>query len=167
MCGHRGSGSVAEAPIDHWRKALDVNLLGIVLGCRTFAGDMAHAGNGQIIHIASRAAITAVPRFGPYVVSKAAVVAMTETLFNEIGDRVTITVACPSYFRTNLVDRMVAQAEVERRALERMISGSPRSAEDMGSGRPQGRPAGGDLYIFLPEKIDACGDSSGSCHKER
>jgi short-subunit dehydrogenase len=64
---------------------------------------MAHAGNGHIVHIASRAAITAVPRFGPYVASKAAVVAMTETLYNEIGDRVTITVACPSYFPSNLV----------------------------------------------------------------
>jgi short-subunit dehydrogenase len=143
------SGSVAEAPVDHWRKALDVNLLGIVLGCRTFAGDMAHAGKGHIIHIASRAAITAVPRFGPYVVSKAAVVAMTETLFNEIGDRVTITVACPSYFRSNLVDRMVAQAEVERRALERMISGSPRSAEDMAAAILRAARRG-DLYFFPP-----------------
>jgi NAD(P)-dependent dehydrogenase (short-subunit alcohol dehydrogenase family) len=143
------SGTIAEAPIEHWRKALDVNLLGIVLGCRTFAGDMAHAGKGHIIHIASRAAITAVPRFGPYVVSKAAVVAMTETLYNEIGDHVTITVACPSYFRSNLVDRMVAQTEVERRALERMISGSPRSAEDMAAAILRAARRG-DLYFFPP-----------------
>jgi short-subunit dehydrogenase len=143
------SGSIAEAPIEHWRKALEVNLLGVVLGCRTFAGDMAHAGKGHIIHIASRAAITAVPRFGPYVASKAAVVAMTETLYNEIGDRVTITVACPSYFRSNLVDRMVAQAEVERRALDRMISGSPRSAEDMAAAILRAARRG-DLYFFPP-----------------
>jgi short-subunit dehydrogenase len=143
------SGSIAEAPIEYWRKAFDVNLLGIVLGCRTFAGDMAHAGNGHIIHIASRAAITAVPRFGPYVASKAAVVAMTETLYNEIGDRVTITVACPSYFRSNLVDRMVAQAEVERRALARMISGSPRSAEDLAAAILRSARRG-DLYFFPP-----------------
>ena len=85
-------GSIAEAPIEHWRKALDVNLLGMVLGCRTFVADMAQAGEGHIIHIASRAAITAVPTFGPYAASKAAVVAMTETLHNEIGDRLTVTV---------------------------------------------------------------------------
>jgi len=36
--------------------------------------------------------------FGPYAASKAAVVAMTETLHNEIGDRLTVTVACPSDF---------------------------------------------------------------------
>jgi short-subunit dehydrogenase len=143
------SGSIAEAPIEHWHKALDVNLIGIVLGCRTFAGDMAHAGKGHIIHIASRAAITAVPRFGPYVVSKAAVVAMTETLYNEIGDRATITVACPSYFRSNLVDRMVAQAEVERRALACMISSSPRSAEDLAAAILRAARRG-DLYFFPP-----------------
>jgi short-subunit dehydrogenase len=143
------SGSIAEAPIEHWRKAIDVNLIGIVLGCRTFAGDMARAGRGHIVNIASRAAITAVPRFGPYVVSKAAVVAMTETLYNEIGDRVTITVACPSYFRSNLVDRMVAQADVERRALHRMISSSPRSAEDLAAAILQAARRG-DLYFFPP-----------------
>jgi short-subunit dehydrogenase len=143
------SGSIADAPIEHWRQALDVNLIGIVLGCKTFAGDMAHADKGHIIHIASRAAITAVPRFGPYVVSKAAVVAMTETLYNEIGDRVTITVACPSYFRSNLVDRMVAQTEVERRALERMISSSPRSAEDLATAILKAARHG-DLYFFPP-----------------
>ena len=62
------SGSIADAPIEHWRQALHVNLIGIVLGCKTFARDTAHANKGHIIHIASRAAITAVPRFGPYVV---------------------------------------------------------------------------------------------------
>lgn len=143
------SGSIAEAPIEHWRKALDVNLLGMVLGCRTFVADMAQAGEGHIIHIASRAAITAVPRFGPYVASKAAVVAMTETLHNEIGDRLTVTVACPSYFRSNLVDRMIAQDEVERRALARMISGSPRSAEDLAASILRAARRG-DLYFFPP-----------------
>ena len=74
---------------------------------------------------------------------------MTETLFNEIGDRVTIMVACPSYFRSNLVDRMVAQAEVERRALECMISGSPRSAEDLAAAILRAARRG-DLYFFPP-----------------
>jgi short-subunit dehydrogenase len=143
------SGSIAEAPIEHWRKALDVNLLGMVLGCRTFVADMAQAGEGHVIHIASRAAITAVPRFGPYAASKAAVVAMTETLHNEIGDRLTVTVACPSYFRSNLVDRMVSQDEVERRALARMISGSPRSAEDLAASILRAARRG-DLYFFPP-----------------
>lgn len=79
------SGKIGEAPIEHWRKALEVNFLSMVLGCQTFADDMARTGRGHIIHIASRAAITAVPAFGPYTASKAAVVALSETLYNENG----------------------------------------------------------------------------------
>ena len=58
-------GSIAEAPIEHWRKALDVNFLGLVLGCQTFAADMARLGRGHIIHIASLAAIAALPTLWP------------------------------------------------------------------------------------------------------
>ena len=144
-------GSIAEAPIDHWRKALDVNFLGLVLGCQTFAADMARLGKGHIIHIASLAAIAALPTYGPYAASKAAVVAMTETLYNEIGDRVTVTVACPSYFRSKLADRMVAQTEIERHGLERMISGSSRSAEDLAPAIIRAARRG-DLYFFPPRE---------------
>ena len=143
------SGKVADAPIEHWRRALEVNLLSMVLGCQTFAADMARIGRGHIIHIASRAAITAVPGFGPYGTSKAAVVALSETLYNEIGERVTVTVACPSYFRSNLTERMLAHTEVERVALERAISGSARSASDLASAILKAAMRG-DLYFFPP-----------------
>jgi short-subunit dehydrogenase len=143
------SGKITEAPIEHWRKALEVNFLSVVLGCQTFAADMARTGRGHIVHIASRAAITAVPAFGPYTASKAAVVALSETLYNEIGERVTVTVACPSYFRSNLLKRMLAHTEVERIALERTILGSARSASDLA---PTIIKAAfrGDLYFFPP-----------------
>ncbi len=143
------SGRVAEAPIDHWRKALEVNFLGLVLGCQTFAADMARLGKGNIIHIASLAAIAALPTLGPHAASKAAVVAVTETLSNEIGDRVTVTVACPSYFRSKLAGRMVAQTEIERHAVERMIWGSSRSADDLAPAIIRAARRG-DLYFFPP-----------------
>jgi hypothetical protein len=44
---------------------------------------------------------------------------------------------------------MVAQAEVERRALARMISGSPRSAEDLAAAILRSARRG-DLYFFPP-----------------
>ena len=142
-------GSTTETPIDHWRKALEVNFLALVLGCQTFAADMARLGKGHIIHIASLAAIAAVPTYGPYAASNAAVVAMTETLYNEIGDRVTVTVVCPGYFRSKLADGMVAQTEIERHGLERMISGSSRSADDLAPAIIRAARRG-DLYFFPP-----------------
>lgn len=66
-----------------------------------------------------------------------------------MGERVTVTVACPSYFRSNLLERMLAHTEVERIALERTISGSSRSAGDLA---PTILKAAirGDLYFFPP-----------------
>jgi len=142
-------GRTAETPIDHWRKALEVNFLGLVLGCQAFAADMARLGMSHIVHIASLAAFAAVPTYGPDAASKAAVIAMTETLHNEIGDRVTVTVVCPSYFRSKLADRMVAQNEIERLGLERMISASSRSADDLAAAIIRAARRG-DLYFFPP-----------------
>ena len=142
-------GSTIETPIDHWRKALEVNFLGLVLGCQTFAADMARLGKGHIIHIASLAAIAGLPTLGPYAASKAAVVAMTETLHNEIGDRVTVTVACPGYFRSHLADRMLAPTEIERGGLDLMKLGSSRSADDLAPAIIRAARRG-DLYFFPP-----------------
>jgi short-subunit dehydrogenase len=142
-------GSTIETPIDHWRKALEVNFLGLVLGCQTFAADMARVGKGHIIHIASLAAIAGLPTLGPYAASKAAVVAMTETLHNEIGDRVTVTVVCPGYFRSNLADRMLAPTEIERGGLDLMKLGSSRSADDLAPAIIRAARRG-DLYFFPP-----------------
>jgi short-subunit dehydrogenase len=120
-----------------------------VLGCQAFAADMARLGMSHIVHIASLAAFAAVPTYGPDAASKAAVIAMTETLHNEIGDRVTVTVVCPSYFRSKLADRMVAQNEIERLGLERMISASSRSADDLAAAIIRAARRG-DLYFFPP-----------------
>ena len=142
-------GITIETPIDHWRKALEVNFLGLVLGCQTFAADMARLGKGHIIHIASLAAIAGLPTLGPYAASKAAVVAMTETLHNEIGARVTVTVACPGYFRSHQADRMLAPTEIERGGLDLMKLGSSRSADDLAPAIIRAARRG-DLYFFPP-----------------
>jgi len=143
------TGAIADAPIEHWRRAIEVNLLGLVLGCRTFVPGMAEEGGGHIVHIASRAAISGVPQVGPYAASKAAVVAMSETLYNEVGDRVTVTVACPSYFQSNLAKEMVACRDIERRILRHRIETSPRTADDMARAVIEAARRGA-LYFFPP-----------------
>jgi len=143
------TGAIADAPIEHWRRAIEVNLLGLVLGCRTFVPGMAEEGGGHIVHLASRAAISGVPPVGPYAASKATVVAMSETLYNEVGDRVTVTVACPSYFQSNLAKEMVACRDIERRILRHRIETSPRTADDMARAVIEAARRGA-LYFFPP-----------------
>src|SRR5699024_8307673 len=59
---------------------------------------------GGIVNVASTASFAAAPTMGPYNVSKAAVLALSETLAAEFGGTdVTITALCPAFVQTNIV----------------------------------------------------------------
>ena len=65
---------------------------------------MRAAGWGRVINIASAAGLLNPPGLGPYNISKAAVVSMSETLHAELKDRgVRVTVVCPTFFQTNIM----------------------------------------------------------------
>lgn len=102
-----GAGGVVigELPLELWRKTIDVNLWGVVHGCHVFAPRMRAAGRGGIINVGSAASFAAAPRMGAYNVSKAAVLALSETLAAELsGTGVSVTVLCPTFVKTNIVN---------------------------------------------------------------
>lgn len=97
------AGSFETESIEQWQWILDINLLGIVRGCQTFAPLFKQQGHGQIINISSQAGITHMPCMGSYNAVKAAVIAFSETLRLELAaDNIQVSVVCPSFFRTNL-----------------------------------------------------------------
>ncbi len=59
--GVASGGPTLAADIDEWQWMLDVNLLGMVRGCRRFVPDMLVRGHGQIINIASFAGLAGAP----------------------------------------------------------------------------------------------------------
>jgi len=62
-------------------------------------------GGGHIVNIASIAGIASLPEMGSYSLTKAAVVSLSETLRSELSPKnIGVTVACPTYFRTNEAD---------------------------------------------------------------
>ncbi|MFN8072146.1 MAG: SDR family NAD(P)-dependent oxidoreductase [Mycobacterium sp.] len=102
-----GAGGVVigEMPLDLWRKTIDVNLWGVIHGCHVFAPRMRAAGRGGIINVGSAASFAAAPRMAAYNVSKAAVLALSETLAAELsGTGVAVTVLCPTFVKTNIVN---------------------------------------------------------------
>ncbi|MBK8725416.1 MAG: SDR family NAD(P)-dependent oxidoreductase [Holophagaceae bacterium] len=124
------AGSVGEVPVDEWRRVLDVNLLGPIWGCQTFLPALLKQTSGRIVNVASRAAFTAPPQMGPYAVSKAGLVAFTETLASELrGTGITATVACPGFFRSGLAGRMRAFPPNLAELAARFIAASGRDAE--------------------------------------
>ena len=100
-----GGTVVGEMPMDLWRKTIDVNLWGVIYGCHVFAPRMRAAGGGGIVNVASAAGFAAAPRMAAYNVSKAGVLALSETLAAELaGTGVAVTVLCPTFVKTNIVN---------------------------------------------------------------
>jgi NAD(P)-dependent dehydrogenase (short-subunit alcohol dehydrogenase family) len=99
-----GGRVVGEVPLADWERTLGVNLWGVVHGCHVFAPRLRAAGAGGIINIASAASFAAAPRMAAYNVSKAGVLALSETLAAELsGTGVAVTVVCPTFVRTDIL----------------------------------------------------------------
>ena len=84
---------------------LGINLWGPIHACHVFAPILREAGYGGIIDVASAAAFGAAPGMAAYNVSKAGVLSLSETLSAELsGTGVNVTVLCPTFVKTNIVD---------------------------------------------------------------
>ena len=131
--GIGAGGAVGEASLETWRRTIDVNLWGVVHGCHYFVPGMRARRHGHVLSVASAAAFVSGPGMGPYNVTKAAVVSLSETLAAEVaGDGVGVTVLCPSFFRTNIVEDAVGDIDDgQRRFIEGEMQRSKLSADDV------------------------------------
>ncbi|TMA35888.1 MAG: SDR family NAD(P)-dependent oxidoreductase [Deltaproteobacteria bacterium] len=131
--GIGAAGEVGVAGLDTWRRAIDVNLCGVIHGCHYFVPRMRARGRGHVLNVASAAAIAAAPGMGAYNVTKAGVVALSETLAAEAArDGVGVTVLMPGFFPTNIVHDTVGPLEDgKRRLAETMMQRSRYSADDV------------------------------------
>jgi NAD(P)-dependent dehydrogenase (short-subunit alcohol dehydrogenase family) len=102
--GVGAGGVIGEAPIKDWQWVLGINLYGVIYGCHVFAPRLRAQRAGHVINVASAAGLLCTPEMGAYNVSKAGVVALSETLASELAPvGVHVTVLCPSFFPTNIV----------------------------------------------------------------
>ncbi|GAA4297154.1 SDR family NAD(P)-dependent oxidoreductase [Mycobacterium paraffinicum] len=102
-----GGAAIGDAPLDDWVWTLGINLWGPIHGCHVFTPVLrgpSHAARG-IINVASAAAFGAAPGMAAYNVSKAGVLSLSETLAAELaGTGVKVTVLCPTFVKTNIVE---------------------------------------------------------------
>jgi short-subunit dehydrogenase len=98
-----GGMNIGDIPMDDWHWVMGVNLWGVIHGCHVFAPKIRALGRGGIINVCSTASFAAAPLMGPYNVSKAAVLALSETLAAEMsGTGVGVTALCPTFVKTNI-----------------------------------------------------------------
>jgi NAD(P)-dependent dehydrogenase (short-subunit alcohol dehydrogenase family) len=102
--GVAGGSGIDTISLDTWRWVLDVNLMGVVHGIRTFLPHIrAHGEGGHIVNTASMAGMVNGLGFSPYATSKFAVVAMSEGLAMELKPLgIGVTVVCPGFVRTRI-----------------------------------------------------------------
>jgi short-subunit dehydrogenase len=89
---------------DAWtRRQLDVNVHGVILGCKLALPEMIARGSGHVVNVASVAAKIGVPREAVYAATKHAVLGLSESLRAELrGTGVELSVVMPGLVRTEL-----------------------------------------------------------------
>ncbi|MFE3761434.1 SDR family oxidoreductase [Streptomyces sp. NPDC059104] len=98
------SGSFLETTSEDWKKVLDVNLWGVIHGCRIFGKQMAERNQGgHIVNTASAAAYLPSRTLPAYSTSKAAVLMLSECLRAELaGKSIGVSAICPGIVNTNI-----------------------------------------------------------------
>ncbi|MEV7980094.1 SDR family oxidoreductase [Streptomyces sp. NPDC086519] len=117
------SGSFFTTTTEDWRQVLDVNLWGVIHGCRLFGARMAErAQGGHIVNVASAAAYQPSRALPAYSTSKAAVLMLSECLRAELASRrIGVTAICPGFINTDITStaRFTGVDEEEQRRLQK------------------------------------------------
>ena len=109
--GVGAGGLIWETTLKDWEWVLGVNVMGVAHGVRVFTPMMLDAAKkdpayqGHIVNTASMAGLLNAPNMGVYNVSKHAVVALTETLYQDlklVTDQISASVLCPFFVATGI-----------------------------------------------------------------
>ena len=97
-------GKFDEVSLGDWQWCMHVNLWGVIHGCHYFVPQFKQQGFGAIINVASAAGFTAAPEMTAYNVTKASVLALSETLSAELRSaNIRVNVLCPTLVPTNIM----------------------------------------------------------------
>ena len=170
--GVGAGGLVWENTVRDWEWVLGVNLWGVIHGVRLFTPMMLEqarrdpAYEGHIVNTASMAGLLTPPNMGIYNVSKHAVVALTETLYQDlklVTDQIGASVLCPYFVPTGISQshRNRPATLVAEKPTQSQIIGQAMSDKAVGSGKVTAAEvahkvfeavASGQFYIYSHPK---------------
>lgn len=109
--GIGSAGRFLDTSLDTWRKVMDVNLMGVVHGCRAFLPAMvARGAGGHVVNIASAAAFVAAPEMPIYATSKFAVLGFSESLRADMARHgIGVSAICPGFINTPIVGSSIME----------------------------------------------------------
>jgi NAD(P)-dependent dehydrogenase (short-subunit alcohol dehydrogenase family) len=124
-------GYLWDTPVANWRRVVDINVSGVFNGVRAFLPKMmASNDRAWVWNISSVGGVLAIPLQGPYIMSKHAVLALTECLYLDVrsaghGHHIHVQAVLPGAVVSNIFesaggvdeDGDVAVAEAQRSAM--------------------------------------------------
>lgn len=147
LCNNAGvvcSRPVWEHTLADWEWVLGVNLWGVIHGIRTFVPRMLAQGNAcHIVNTASILGLVGGSGEGIYKVSKHGVVALSETLADELAQKdanIQVHVLCPGWVRTGILESgrnrpdTLQNTMEEGHSSELIIGGSRNTRAEMEAG---------------------------------
>ncbi|MEI7731112.1 MAG: SDR family NAD(P)-dependent oxidoreductase [Verrucomicrobiota bacterium] len=101
-------GPTESVDLAEWKRAVEINLYGVLLPCRAIIPHFKQNGRGKIIILSGGGATNPLPNISSYAASKAAVVRLMETLAEELrAHHVDVNAVAPGALRTRLVDQVL------------------------------------------------------------
>lgn len=148
--GVAAGGLVGDVSLADWHWIVDINMWGVIHGCHVFVPRMKAAGGGAILNVASSAGIVTLPEMASYNVTKAAVIALSETLYAELAaQRIGVSVLCPTFFKTNLMASFRSPEARQRKLAEKAFSMATMTAEQVAAAGIKGLERG--QLIVVPQ----------------
>ncbi len=122
------AGSFLDTAPEDWQRIVDINLMGVVHGCRLFGRAMIDRGQGgQIVNTASAAAFAPAKDLAAYATTKAGVLMLSECLRAELHPHgIGVTAVCPGFIATNITrtTHYVGRGQTEQQRLAERITRS-------------------------------------------
>ncbi|KFZ76762.1 short-chain dehydrogenase [Amycolatopsis sp. MJM2582] len=120
------SGPFLDTTVKDWERLIDVNLWGVIHGCRVFAEQMRErAEGGQIVNVASAAAYLPSKILSAYATTKSAVLTLSVCLRAELAaENIGVTAICPGIVNTNITSttRFVGVDDIEQKRRQKSSS---------------------------------------------
>lgn len=121
-------GPIWSLATENIQKVIDINLFGAIHGIKAFLPTMKQE-HCRIINIASLYGLCSGSNFSPYIMSKQAMVALSESLYFDLKlagiDNIKVSVACPSFTATQLMSNSQPLGEsAVHRALKELMARS-------------------------------------------
>ena len=155
--GVASAGTLMQSDEAEWHRMINLDLMSCVRCSMAFIPLLKYSASesspNAIVNIASLAGLALMPSMITYNVTKAAVIALSESLRGELKrDHIHVAAACPSFFKTNLTSSMITSDQATINRVNGWMEKSALTADSVARDIAEG-VAKGEILILSDQKL--------------